>query len=120
MLEKKSQQGRNFLGFLMGSFLGALAGIFFAPKSGKELRSDVTDKGRKVLMDAKEIYTDAGTKAKGIIEEAKHRTGGFKKEAGQYLSAAYRKGKEIFTAGKKNKEVEASEPANDVMGGEGC
>jgi gas vesicle protein len=33
-----------------------LAGIFFAPKSGKELRSDLREKGSEVLKDAKESY----------------------------------------------------------------
>jgi len=51
---------------------GALAGIFFAPKSGKELRSDIKEKGSEVLKDAKGIYADTSTKAKEIIEEAKH------------------------------------------------
>jgi len=55
-----------------------LAGIFFAPKSGKELRSDIKDKGSKVLMDAKGIYADVGTKAKDIIEEVKHQAKGLK------------------------------------------
>ena len=51
----------------MGSVLGALAGIFFAPKSGKELRSDIKDKGSEVLKDAKKIYADASAKVKEII-----------------------------------------------------
>ena len=32
-------------GFLIGSFLGALAGILLAPKPGKELRSELKEKG---------------------------------------------------------------------------
>ena len=67
------------MGFLIGGVLGALAGIFFAPKSGKELRSDLQEKGSEILKDAKEIYADAGTKAKEIIEEAKHQAKELKK-----------------------------------------
>jgi len=63
MAEHENQQGHFFMGFLMGSILGALAGIFFAPKSGKDLRSDIKEKGSEVLKDAKEIYADASTKA---------------------------------------------------------
>ena len=70
-----------FMGLLIGGALGALAGIFFAPKSGKELRSDIKEKGSEVLKDAKEIYADAGTKAKDISEEAKHQAKELKKEA---------------------------------------
>ena len=71
MAEHDNQQGYFFMGFLIGGALGALAGIFFAPKSGKDLRSDIKDKGSEVIKDGKEIYADASTRAKEIIEEAK-------------------------------------------------
>jgi gas vesicle protein len=66
---------------LIGGVLGALAGILFAPKSGKELRSDIKEKGREILKDGKEIYADASTKAKEIIGEVKHQAKDLKKEA---------------------------------------
>jgi gas vesicle protein len=47
--------------------LGLLAGIFIAPKSGKELRSDIKEKGIEVVKDAKEVYADASAKVKEII-----------------------------------------------------
>ena len=72
MAEHENQQGHFFMGLLIGGALGALAGILFAPKSGKELRSDIKEKGNDVLKDAKEIYTDACTNAKDMIEEVKH------------------------------------------------
>jgi len=56
MAENENQQGHFFMGFLIGGVLGVLAGIFLAPKSGKELRSDIKEKGSEVLKDAKEIY----------------------------------------------------------------
>ena len=62
MAEHENQQGHFFMGFLIGGVLGALAGILLAPKSGKDLRSDIKENGSKVLKDAKEIYADAGTK----------------------------------------------------------
>ena len=65
---------------LIGGVLGALAGIFFAPKSGKELRSDIKEKGSEVLKDGKEIYSNAGTRAKEIIGEAKHQAKELKKK----------------------------------------
>jgi gas vesicle protein len=96
MAENETPQGHFFMGFLMGGFLGALAGILFAPKSGKELRSDIKEKGSEALKDAKDIYADASTKAKEIIEEAKHQAGELKKEADRYLSEARQKAKEIL------------------------
>ena len=87
----------NFLtGFVIGGVLGVLAGIFFAPKSGKEQRSDLKEKGNEVLKDGKEIYADASTKAREIIVEAKHQAEELKKEADRYLSEARQKAKEIL------------------------
>ena len=63
MAENEKDCGNFLKGFVIGGVLGALAGILFAPKSGKELRSDIKEKGSEVLKDAKEIYADASTKA---------------------------------------------------------
>jgi Gas vesicle protein len=81
MGEHEKPQCYLCMGLLIGGALGALAGIFFAPKSGKELRSDIKEKGSEVLKDIKEIYADAGTKAKEIIGEVKHQAKDLKKEA---------------------------------------
>jgi gas vesicle protein len=101
MAEHENQQDHFFMGLLIGGVLGALAGIFFAPKSGKELRSELKEKGSEVLKEGKEIYADAGTKAKEIIEEAKHQAEELKKEADRYLSDARKKAKEILARGEK-------------------
>jgi gas vesicle protein len=101
MAEQENPQGHFFMGFLIGGFLGVLAGIFFAPKSGKEVRSDIKEKGSEVLKDAKDIYADASTKAKEIIVEAKHRAEELKKEADRYLSEARQKAKEILACVEK-------------------
>ena len=81
MEEHEKPQCHFCMGLLIGGVLGALAGIFFAPKSGKELRSDIKEKGNEFLKDTKNIYADAGTKAKDIIEEVKHQAKELKKEA---------------------------------------
>jgi gas vesicle protein len=101
MAEHENQQGQFFMGFLIGGVLGALAGILFAPKSGKELRSELKEKGSEVLKEGKEIYTDAGMKAKEIIAEAKHQAEELKKESDRYLSEARKKAKEILARGEK-------------------
>ena len=115
MAGQENQQGHFFMGFLIGGVLGALAGIFFAPKSGKELRSDLKEKGSEVLEDGKEIYANASTRAKEIIEEAKHQAKELKKGADRHLSEACQKTKEILACGEKKEEA-ASESAEDIPG----
>ena len=81
MEEQEKPQCHFCMGLLIGGALGALAGIFFAPKSGKELRSDIKEKGNEVLKDAKGIYANASTNAKEIIGEVKHQAKDLEKEA---------------------------------------
>ena len=116
MSQNKTDFGSFSGGFVIGGVLGALAGIFFAPKSGKELRSDIKGKGSEVFKDVKEIYADASTKAKEIIEEAKDRAEELKKEADRHLSEACQKAKEILSCGEK-KEAEAGEAEKGDTGG---
>jgi gas vesicle protein len=115
MAENEKDCGNFLKGFVIGGVLGALAGIFFAPKSGKELRSDIKEKGSEVLKDGKEIYADASTRAKEIIEEATHQAKELKKEADRHLSEARQKAKEILARGEK-KEAEAGEAEKGVTG----
>ena len=116
MAENERDWGHFLKGFMIGGFLGALAGILFAPKSGKELRSELKEKGGEALKDGREIYADASTRAKEIIEEAKHQARELKKEADRHLSEARQKAKEILARGEK-KEVEAGETEKGVTGG---
>ena len=81
MEEQEKTKVNFFKGLFIGGALGALAGILFAPKSGKDLRSDIKDKGNKILNDGKEIYADASTKAKEIFVEVRDKAKELKKEA---------------------------------------
>ena len=71
MAENGNHCGSFLRGFLIGSFFGALAGLLFAPKSGKELRSELKEKGEQAFDDAKQLYSEAWGKAKVVLEEAR-------------------------------------------------
>ncbi len=114
MAENERDWGYFLKGFVIGGFAGALAGILFAPKSGRELRADIKEKGNEVLKDSQEIYEEATEKAKRIIDEAKRRAEDLKKEADRRLSEARQKAKEILA--RYEKEEETGEP-KDVSGG---
>jgi gas vesicle protein len=126
MAEQEKPQCHFCMGLLIGGVLGVLAGILFAAKSGKELRSDIKDKGREVLKDAKEIYADAGTNAKEIIGEVKHQAKELKKDADRHFSEARQKANEILastggrsacaSARKKGDAGEAAEASHPLAG----
>lgn len=100
MSEHENNLGNLFAGVLIGGALGALAGILFAPKSGKELRSDIKEKGSKVFKDTKEIYDDTSLKAKEIIEEARHELKEIKNDIDRHLAEVRRKASDIWAHGK--------------------
>src|SRR5690606_7349801 len=67
--------GKNLLiGFLAGGAIGALLGLLFAPKSGRELREDIKNKSDEYLNEADRYITDARLKAKDLINEGKRKS----------------------------------------------
>ena len=98
MEEQEKPQCHFCMGLLIGGAIGALAGILFAAKSGKELRSDIKGKVSEVGKDAEDIYADSSTKAKAIFEEVKHQAKELKKDADRHLSEARQKANEILAS----------------------
>jgi len=52
---------------LIGAFLGFLAGLFFAPKKGSELRKETKDKFEEVKENPKEVLQETLENVKGKI-----------------------------------------------------
>ena len=96
MTENENGRGGFLRGLLIGSALGALAGLLFAPKSGKELRSELKRKGEEVLDEAGDLYSEARARAKIILEEAHRRAEELKKEANLQLEEARLRAKEVM------------------------
>ena len=67
------KNGYFLKGLLVGGLGGALAGLLLAPKSGKELREDIKDKGAEALRDTREFYFDAHKKTKCAFEDTLER-----------------------------------------------
>ena len=82
-MEATKHESQNlFKGFLIGSLVGALAGIVFAPKPGRELRSDIKGKGEKVIQETKQFYSGFRAKADSVFEDAKDVFGGRERSEG--------------------------------------
>ena len=58
-----------FKGFLFGGVIGAVLGILFAPKTGQEIRREITDESEKLVTKLKSDLE----KAKVTFEEGKQK-----------------------------------------------
>ena len=56
-----------------GLAIGAIFGILFAPKSGKETRNDLMDKGERLMEMGKESVSDVVEKTKDLAESGKQK-----------------------------------------------
>jgi gas vesicle protein len=62
-----------FGAFLCGAALGALAGVYFAPKSGKEMREDLSDQwneGARRARKASDRVTRRAQEIAGQVQES--------------------------------------------------
>ena len=59
-------------GLLIGSALGGLAALLFAPKSGKELRADMKTAGEKTFEGAKDFVGKANRRVSETRQKARN------------------------------------------------
>jgi gas vesicle protein len=109
--------------FLLGGAVGALAALLFAPKSGRELRSDIADATRKGVDGAREKASDYYetsreratefyTSAKAQVGEAAGAARQQVARRGETLSAAIDAGKRAYSDEKRRTQSSAlMEPA---------
>ena len=64
------RNGDLFKGLLIGGLIGAVVGILYAPKSGKETREDILRTTEDLLSRAKDEYEKAIEKSKAAYEAA--------------------------------------------------
>ena len=62
------------LGFLTGTIVGGVVALLYAPKTGKELRSDIKIKKDEFLDDTSEYMQIAKEKANKLINEGKKKS----------------------------------------------
>jgi gas vesicle protein len=66
------EDGGSFLmGLLAGTVLGAGLGMLFAPKSGSELRNQLTEQAGRLKSTAGETYTQASGKVSQMVDRGR-------------------------------------------------
>ena len=66
---RRKKAGILALGITVGSAVGALAGILFAPKAGKETREDLSRRGSEAWGKFKEDASHSGHRLMDAVEE---------------------------------------------------
>ena len=103
-------------GLIVGGLVGAVIGILYAPKSGKETREEIGRKTDDLLSKAKEEFDYAVLKSRKAYEAAVERlkaleetAKGKVEEAGEKVDELAGRGKETLQEGKSRikKAVEA-------------
>jgi gas vesicle protein len=72
MEKNEAKYNYFFKALLLGGALGSLAGLLFAPKSGKELRADITETRERAFREAKEMLGKASHQFSEVRQRAKH------------------------------------------------
>lgn len=58
-------------GLFVGGIIGAVLGILYAPKSGKETREDISKSAEELCYKSKEQYERAIQKIEKLVDEGK-------------------------------------------------
>jgi gas vesicle protein len=116
--ERESDLSKQTMCFIVGGAVGALVALLLAPKSGRELRTDLADVTRKGVDRTRETAAVARERAGEYYGVASQRAGelaGSVREAasrrGEHLSAAIDAGKRAYMDEKRRTEPGAIEAA---------
>lgn len=116
MEENKMAKGL-MMGFLAGGIVGAVVALLYAPKSGRELRSDIKLRKDEFLDDtaeymkiakskANELINEGKKKSEQLIKDAKEKASTLIEDANSILSDAKVKASEKYTSTKDKIVVE--------------
>jgi gas vesicle protein len=85
------------IGFLAGGAIGGLTALLYAPKSGKELRSDIRKKSKELVHEGEQYIDSAKTKATEIITDGKKKAEDLMREARSKASSILSHGRDYVT-----------------------
>jgi gas vesicle protein len=101
-------------GLLIGGAIGAITALLFAPKSGKELRSDIKRKSEEAVEGTKRVYGETRDKAQQILAEAVDKAQELREEASRQLARAKAKAEAMLTNA-EDKAVSFTDSAKEAM-----
>ncbi|WP_409302227.1 YtxH domain-containing protein [Peribacillus sp. SCS-155] len=108
--EKETMNSRDFIiGALIGGVVGAATALFMAPKSGKELMSDINGQARNISERTGKITRVAMEKGGSIAGTAKEKTSSVGEMVSNTSSGLINKVKSMTSSGKNGTQNEQPE-----------
>jgi gas vesicle protein len=100
MADNESSVG-SFGWFMAGLGIGALVGVLYAPKSGKETREDIVAGALDARDRANELYNQGVQTASEYVEQGKQVASQYVDQSKQVAAAYVDKGKEYYDKGRQ-------------------
>lgn len=102
---KEEKKSKSFLGGLItGGLLGGLAGILFAPKSGKKLRRDISEKSNELLDDTVHLIENTKKKSSKVISDAKEKAEDLLEDVKKKIDMISNSAENLISQGKEKME----------------
>jgi gas vesicle protein len=113
------KKGKDLLiGAIVGGILGAATALLFAPKSGRELRSDIAEQAQAVSEKTAQIANTVSQKTQEVVKTVSTQTSelvGKAKDTASSVVETVRSWKESDRGDDVNGELESSEAAEDLV-----
>jgi len=119
-MSERNGRGKDFLlGAIVGGVLGAVTALLLAPKSGKELRADISEQAHLLSEKTQELAGTVGSKTQVIAKQVSAQTGEWMHKAKEVVETVADEVKQ-WKEGRKEVAISANEeemmPANaDVL-----
>jgi gas vesicle protein len=96
-----NKNGDFIAGLIVGGLIGAVIGILYAPKSGRETREELGRKADEILSKAKEEYEHAVEKSRKAYEATVQRLKALEEKALEKAEEAEEKAEALAERGKE-------------------
>lgn len=102
------------IGFLAGGAVGAALALLFAPKSGRELRSEISDKTNQIIDRTGDVLNAANERSREIINEGRTRAESIVDDAREKASTLLSDAERIVSDARAKVGIAGNKVVSDV------
>ncbi len=111
------KQGSGFSWFVAGLGLGALLGVLYAPKAGREVREDVANSARDGAEYLKQRARETADQAAVLVEKGKAQVNDYVGQGKEYIDRGRAQVEQVVTQGRGFVQQQADKVAAAVDAG---